>query len=178
MIILGVDPGTICTGYGVIKYVNNELIYVASGIINTPKTEEMPPRLESIYDNLAKVIKKNKPNEFALETAFYGKNVQSTLKIGYARGVSMLVAAHHGLKVSEYAPREIKKAVVGKGSSTKEQVQFMVKTLTGVDVSKMKLDETDAIAVAICHALNSGKIKSKGKSWKSFADANPDLIIE
>lgn len=92
MIILGVDPGTICTGYGVIKYVNNELIYVASGIINTPKTEEMPPRLESIYDNLAKVIKKNKPNEFALETAFYGKNVQSTLKIGYARGVSMLVA--------------------------------------------------------------------------------------
>ena len=80
MIILGVDPGTICTGYGVIRYVNNEIVYITSGVIKTPKTNEMPPRLESIYDELAKVIKKTKPDDFALETAFYGRNVQSALK--------------------------------------------------------------------------------------------------
>ncbi len=177
MIILGVDPGTICTGFGVIKYSNNELIYVASGIIIPSKTNELPPRLEVIYDKLSEVIKKYKPNEFALETAFYGKNIQSTLKIGYARGVSMLAAIHGGLRIAEYSPREIKKSVVGKGSSSKEQVQFMIKTLLGIDVSKKKLDETDALAVAVCHALQNHFVKTKAGNWKDFIEANPDRVI-
>lgn len=178
MIILGVDPGTICTGYGIIRYINNELIYIGSGIIMPPKVKELPPRLEVIYDSLLDVIKKYRPDEFALETAFYGKNVQSTMKIGYARGVSMLAAIHGKLRISEYSPREIKKSVVGKGSSSKEQIQFMIKTLLGIDVTKMKLDETDALAVAVCHALQNTLVKPKGKSWKAFLDANPDRIIQ
>lgn len=178
MIILGVDPGTICTGYGVIKYVNNELVYITSGIITPPKTKDLPPRLEVIYDSLSAIIEKNKPDEFAIETAFYSKNVQSTLKIGYARGVSLLAAIHKKLRISEYSPREIKKSVVGKGASSKEQVKFMIKTLLGLEVSNMKLDETDALAVAVCHALQNTLVKPKGRSWKSFIDANPDRIIQ
>lgn len=178
MIILGVDPGTINTGFGVIEFINNELVYINSGIITPPKTKEVPPRLEVIYDDLIKVMKKNKPDEFALETAFYGKNVQSTLKIGYARGVALLAAAHRKLPVAEYSPREIKKAVVGKGASSKEQVHFMIKTLLNIDVSRMKFDETDALAVAVCHALQNKKNKPKGRGWKSFVEANRDRIIE
>ena len=178
MIILGVDPGTICTGYGIVKFVNDELTYVASGIINTPKTKELPPRLEAIYDRLYEVINKYHPDTFALETAFYGKNVQSTLKIGYARGVSLLAAAHNELKIFEYSPREIKKSVVGNGSSSKEQVQYMIKTLLRIDVKTKKLDETDALAVAICHAFNNGKKKTKNSSWKSFVESNPDRIVK
>src|SRR4030042_4392276 len=96
MRILGIDPGTIITGYGIIEYEKNELKHVASGTINISPTKEFAPRLKKIYDELNQIIKKFHPDEIALETAFYGKNVQSALKIGYARGVSMLVAVHNG----------------------------------------------------------------------------------
>ena len=152
MRIIGIDPGTLFTGYGIIEFDRNELTYVTSGIIKIPSTKQQAPRLERIYDELKRVIKKYKPEEFALETSFYGKNAQSALKIGYARGVSMLVAVHNGLEVKEYAPREIKKAVVGNGAASKEQVQFMVKKLIGINKTEIKFDETDALAVAICCA--------------------------
>ena len=173
------DPGTIITGYGIIDFENNELSYVTSGTINIPATKDFGPRLQKIYDELASLIKKYKPQEFSLETAFYGKNVQSALKIGYARGVSLLAAAHSGLNIKEYSPREIKKSVVGKGSSTKEQVQYMIKGLLALKKSKMKFDESDALAAAICHALktNSHSGFKRSKSWKQFIEANPDKII-
>src|SRR4030042_3136064 len=113
MIILGVDPGTITTGYGIIQYKRDGFLRLASGIILTPAVKELAPRLEVIYDELDKLIKKYKPEEFSIETAFYGKNVQSAMKIGYARGVSILAAVHNKIPTSEYSPREIKKSVVG-----------------------------------------------------------------
>ncbi len=177
MRILGVDPGTLFAGYGIIDFENNELIQVAAGIIKIKPSEEMPSRLKTIYDGLTELISKYKPDEFALETAFYGKNVQSTLKIGYARGVSLLAASNNGLIIKEYSPREIKKSVVGNGASSKEQVQFMIKKLLALKKTKMKFDESDALAVAICHAFKTNSFSKKSKNWKEFIKENPDRVI-
>ncbi|MFA7227462.1 MAG: crossover junction endodeoxyribonuclease RuvC [Melioribacteraceae bacterium] len=178
MRILGVDPGTIFTGYGIIDFEENELKYVAAGVIKIQPTKEMPPRLKTIHDNLNKLIVQYKPDEFAIETAFYGKNVQSALKIGYARGVSMLTAINHDLTIKEYSPREIKKSVVGNGASSKEQVQFMIKKLLAIRKVKMKFDESDALAVAICHAFKTNSFSKKSRNWKEFVKENPDRVIE
>jgi crossover junction endodeoxyribonuclease RuvC len=178
MRILGVDPGTLFTGYGIIDFENNEVVHVAAGVIKIPSTKDFAPRLQIIYDTLCEIIKKHKPEQFALETAFYGKNAQSALKIGYARGVSLLSAAHYGLAIKEYSPREIKKAITGNGAASKEQVQYMIKTLTGIRKTKMKFDESDALAVAICHAFKLNTFTHRSKSWKDFAEANPDKIIQ
>ncbi|MCZ7602713.1 MAG: crossover junction endodeoxyribonuclease RuvC [Melioribacteraceae bacterium] len=177
MTIIGIDPGTIFTGFGVIKYHRNQLSLIDSGIIKTPAVKEMAPRLEAIYNELSLLIRKYDPDAFALETAFYGKNVQSALKIGYARGVSMLAAKHNNLDTAEYSPREVKKSVVGNGAASKEQVQYMIKKLLSIRKTKIKFDETDALAVAICHAFKlSSPLKTSG-SWKKFIEANPDKII-
>ncbi len=178
MIILGIDPGTKLTGYGIVAFDNNELSYVGSGIIQPPSTASLAEKLEKIYDEIEKLIKKYKPTEFSLETAFYGKNVQSVMKIGYVRGISLLVSAHNGLDPAQYSPREIKKAVVGTGAASKEQVQFMVKKLLGLRKEKMKTDESDALAAAICHAFKKGSPVKKNKTWANFVKDNPDLIIE
>jgi crossover junction endodeoxyribonuclease RuvC len=178
MRIIGVDPGTIFTGFGIVDYDKIDLKYVAAGVIKMPAVKEIAPRLEKIYNELDKLIKQHRPDEFALETAFYGKNIQSTLKIGYARGVSMLAAIHNGVPIKEYSPREIKKAVVGKGASSKEQVQYMIKKLLALNKTKMKFDESDALAVAICHAFKINSKSMKSRSWKEFITKNPDRVID
>ncbi len=178
MIILGVDPGTNITGFGIIKYQGNSFTRVKSGIIKLPTKKSLPQKLEIIYDELSKVIRTYKPEEFAIETAFYGKNVQSAMKIGYARGVSLLAAVHNKLGTSEYSPREIKKSVVGSGSASKEQVNFMICNLLDIEDDKMKFDETDALAVAMCHAFRVRSPIKKSSSWKAFVEAFPDRIIE
>ncbi len=178
MTIIGVDPGSIITGFGIIKFENNSLAYIHSGIITTPKIKEVPPRLETIYDELDRLIKIYKPNHFSIETAFYAKNIQSVMKIGYVRGVSLLAAIHNKLEISEYSPREIKKSVVGNGGASKEQVQFMIKKLMNINQTMLKFDESDALAIAICHAFKSNNPVKSGGSWKNFIEANPDKIIE
>lgn len=178
MIIFGVDPGTICTGFGIVKHTNNELTNIHSGVIQPPAGNEIPLKLEFIYNELDRLIKKYKPDQFSLETAFYGKNVQSALKIGYVRGISMLAAVHNGLPVGEYSPREVKKSVVGNGAASKEQVQFMVQKILYLKKDKIKFDETDALAVAICHCFKLNSPIKKSGSWKAFVEANPDKIIE
>ncbi|MGK9368335.1 crossover junction endodeoxyribonuclease RuvC [Melioribacter sp. Ez-97] len=179
MRILGVDPGTLITGFGIIDFKDNEISYIASGIIRIPAVNDFSLRLKKIHDDLTAVIKKYKPDEFALETAFYGKNVQSALKIGYARGVSLLTAAQNNLTVREYSPREIKKAVCGKGSSSKQQIQFMISKICDIKTSDLKYDETDALAVAVCHAFKfkAPASKSKSRNWKEFIEKNPDRIL-
>jgi crossover junction endodeoxyribonuclease RuvC len=177
MIIIGVDPGTIITGFGIIKYEKNQLSYIHSGIIQTPKTKEIPPRLEVIYNELDRIIKLYNPSSFAIETAFYNKNIQAVLKIGYVRGVSLLVAQHNNLEIGEYSPREIKKSVVGNGGASKEQVQFMIKKLMSLKEDFSKFDESDALAIAACHAFKKDSLSHKSGSWKKFAEANPDKII-
>lgn len=177
MIILGVDPGTNITGYGIIRQSGNSYSRISSGLINLPSSKPIPQRLEIIYNELDRIIKKFNPDEFAIETAFYGKNVQSAMKIGYARGVSILAAVHNKLPVSEYSPREIKKSVVGKGAASKEQVNYMIKTLLNLKLLKLKLDESDALATALCHAFRMKTPLKKTKSWKSFVETYPDRVI-
>ena len=177
MIILGIDPGTNITGFGVIKYEKNSFIKIASGIIRLPSTRSIPSRLKIIYEELDLLIKRYKPNEFAIETAFYGKNVQSAMKIGYARGVSILAAVHNDIPTSEYSPREVKKSVVGKGAASKEQVSYMIKSLLTLKKDGIKSDETDALAIALCHAFKMKNPVKRNMSWKQFTEAFPDRVI-
>ena len=177
MVILGVDPGTIHTGFGVVRLQNNKLSLLHSGIVKIPGHLTIGEKLELIYNSLDEIIKKFNPDEFAIETAFYGKNVQSAMKIGYARGVSLLAATHNKVPANEYSPREVKKAVVGTGAASKEQVGFMVATLLNINTSDMKFDESDALAVAICHSFRVKTPAAKSKSWKSFIEAFPERVI-
>ncbi|PIQ08261.1 MAG: crossover junction endodeoxyribonuclease RuvC [Ignavibacteriales bacterium CG18_big_fil_WC_8_21_14_2_50_31_20] len=177
MIIIGVDPGTIITGFGIIKYENSKLNYLYSGIIKTPSTKEIPPRLESIYDELQRLISNYNPTQFAIETVFYNNNIQSILKIGYVRGIALLAAQKCKLEICEYSPREVKKSVVGNGAASKEQVQFMVKKLLNLQNDFPKFDESDALAIATCHAFKKDSLSHKSGSWKKFVEANPDKVL-
>lgn len=178
MVILGIDPGTVITGFGIINFKDNSFEYIDSGIIKPVPKSEMHFRLDEIYTAITDIIDRYKPEQFAIETAFYGKNVQSAMKIGYARGVSMLAAVRKNLPLGEYSPREVKKSVVGKGGASKEQVTYMVATLLNLKTDDMKFDETDALAVACCHALKMNSPLAKKGSWKSFVTSNPDRIID
>ena len=179
MIILGVDPGTNITGYGLIEYTNNKFKRVSHGVIKLPLKKSISEKIEIIYKELDKLLKTYKPDEFAIETAFYGKNVQSAMKIGYARGVSLLAAIHNKIPASEYSPREVKKAVVGKGAASKEQVNYMVQAILNVKKIKFKPDESDALAIALCHAFRmKAPSFKKSKSWKDFINANPERVIK
>jgi len=179
MIILGVDPGTNITGYGLIEYTNNKFRRISHGVIKLPSQKTISEKIEIIYAELDKLLKTYKPDEFAIETAFFGKNVQSAMKIGYARGVSLLAAVHNKIPASEYSPREVKKAVVGKGAASKQQINYMVMTILNSKKIKFKPDESDALAIALCHAfrLKAPSFK-KSKSWKEFIEANPDRVIK
>jgi crossover junction endodeoxyribonuclease RuvC len=177
MIILGVDPGTIFTGYGIVKQSKNTLTRLTSGLIKLPASQAIPQRLEIIYNELDRIMRTYKPDEFSIETAFYGKNVQSAMKIGYARGVSILAAIHNGIPVNEYSPREVKKSVVGNGAASKEQVSFMIKSLLELKSVEMKFDESDGLAVALCHAFRLSSPVKKSKDWKSFIEAFPERVI-
>ena len=178
MIILGVDPGTLFTGYGLIKQNKNNCTFVKNGFIKLPSSKLLPEKLEMIYDELDKIIKIYKPDEFAIETAFYGKNVQSAMKIGYARGVSILAAVHNKIETSEYSPREIKKSVVGTGAASKEQVSYMIRTILKIEDVKMRFDESDALAVALCHAFRMKSPLKRSNNWKAFIEAYPERIID
>lgn len=177
MIILGVDPGTIVTGFAIIKNEKNVISLIESGVVKLHAMKNLQEKLEIIYNELSMLIKKYKPNEFAIETAFYGKNVQSAMKIGYARGVSILAAAHYKIPSNEYSPREIKKSIVGTGAASKEQVNYMVKTLLNIKNSEMKFDESDACAVALCHVFRLKIPTSRKNSWKKFIESYPERVI-
>lgn len=178
MVILGVDPGTTITGYGVVKFGKNNFKRLAHGSIKLPANKTLPEKLEIIYNELIKLINLYKPDEFAIETAFYGKNVQSAMKIEYARGVSLLAAVHSKVPSSEYSPGEVKKAVVGKGSASKEQVGYMVKAILKLKRVKFKPDESDALAIALCHAFRMKMpTLKKSKGWKEFIEAYPERVI-
>ena len=177
-VVLGIDPGTIVTGYGIVGQLGSAMKLLACGAIrNTPGTP-MPARLKKIYQELRTLVDAHGPTECAIESAFYGKNAQSALKLGHARGVSLLVAAERDIPTAEYSPREVKKAVVGRGNASKEQVQFMVKSILGPDTPRMLLDASDALAVAICHIHRCGAPARSFKDWKSYIDAHPERVRE
>ena len=178
MVILGVDPGTLVTGYGVIEAHGSQFRLITSGAIENHSTTAMPARLKLIYDSICRVIERTHPNEFALETAFYGKNAQSALKLGHARGVAMLAAVSHGVQTFEYSPREVKRAITGSGAASKQQVQFMMSSLLHLKKLPEHYDTTDALAVAVCHMHRTLAGQSNGtfKSWKSFLSAHPEKV--
>jgi crossover junction endodeoxyribonuclease RuvC len=135
-------------------------------------------RLKQIYDTLVEVIEAYKPDEFAIETAFYGKNVQSTLKLGHARGVSILAAVNKQIPTAEYSPREIKKSVAGLGGASKEQVRYMVCQILKIKSLPKQMDISDAIAVALCHhnRLMNGSHTKKTSSWTDYVANNPSKV--
>ncbi|NUN69731.1 MAG: crossover junction endodeoxyribonuclease RuvC [Bacteroidetes bacterium] len=178
MIILGVDPGTLIAGYGVIERNGAALTLLDVGVIRNSGSDSMPLRLKRIYSTLCGVIERFHPDEFAIETAFYSKNAQSALKIGQARGVSILAGVNHEIPVSEYAPREVKKAVTGKGAASKEQVQYMMMTMLKLKETPKHFDSTDALAVAVCHAFRISAPRAGFKDWKSYIEAHPERIIK
>lgn len=153
MRILGIDPGSVTTGYGVVDQLRGDLTLVASGSVRTPRGAELPVRLHAIWVALTDLIRDTAPDVVAVESPFAGKNVKSLIQLAHARGVALLAARAAGLEVIEYAPRAVKSAVVGYGSAEKQQVAHMV-TILLPQTKGLKLgeDATDALAVAICHA--------------------------
>jgi crossover junction endodeoxyribonuclease RuvC len=156
VIYFGIDPGSAITGYGIIRVSNNTLSYVDAGVIVTDKRALLPRKLEVIYDALHEKLSEFKPDCASIEEAFYAKNVHTTLVLGHARGVAILAAQKLSIPVLEFTPRVIKKAVVGNGNATKEQVEFMVKTILRLPRKEIHSDMYDALAAALC-AYNHSK---------------------
>ena len=150
-LILGIDPGSVKTGFGIVNTVGGRHEYVASGVIRLPTTEELPARLKLIFDSLSEIIMLHSPQEVAVEQVFMARNAGSALKLGQARGAAMVACVNRGLPVAEYSARAIKQAVVGTGAASKQQVQLMVKTLLKLPAAPQE-DAADALAAAICHA--------------------------
>ncbi|UCD84628.1 MAG: crossover junction endodeoxyribonuclease RuvC [Deltaproteobacteria bacterium] len=150
MRVLGIDPGSIVTGYGVIEEENNRLLHIDNGGIFTDSNADYPQRLKEIYERLKLVVKQFSPEVMAVEDIFYARNARAALKLAHCRGVILLCAVHSGIDVCEYTPLEIKQAVVGYGRAGKKQVQRMVKTLLNLP-EIAQIDASDALAVAICH---------------------------
>ena len=152
MKILGIDPGLIQTGFGLINIKNNnEIKLIDYGIIKPLLKDTLPKRLLTIFDDICEIIKIHKPQIFVIEDIFYGKNIKSALKLGQARGVAMVAAAAHNLPIHEYSARKVKQAITGNGNATKEQIQFMVKTILNLQSLPSPMDASDALAIAICH---------------------------
>ncbi|MCF2947703.1 crossover junction endodeoxyribonuclease RuvC [Paraglaciecola aquimarina] len=165
-IILGIDPGSRITGYGVIKKIGANSEYVGSGCIRVQGTE-LAPRLKQIFDGVSEIIQQYQPTEFAIEQVFMAKNPDSALKLGQARGAAIVAATTFDLPVAEYSARQIKQSVVGKGSADKSQVQHMVTYLLKLG-AKPQADAADALAVALCHNhTQQSLIKMSGQASKT-----------
>ena len=159
---MGIDPGSSCTGYGIIEEINSVLKVVHWGSVKSKPRQPFPQRLKLIYDELVMVIHEFNPDEVAIEDMFFATNVKSALKLGQTRGIAVLSAVNEGKPVAEYSPLEVKQSVVGYGRAEKAQVQDMVTSLLKLKEKPEPLDASDALAVAICHihtATTSSRIK-------------------
>ena len=179
-IILGIDPGTNIMGYGVIKVVSNKAEMVAMGIIDMRKMTDPYLRLGNIFQRVKGIIEEYLPDEMAIEAPFFGKNIQSMLKLGRAQGVAIAAAINHDIPIFEYAPLKIKMAITGQGQASKEQVADMLLRLLKLDKGNLPkfMDATDALGVAYCHYLQTGRpIKDVSyKGWKDFINKNKERI--
>lgn len=151
MLVLGVDPGTAITGYGLVHEQDDRLSLVECGVVTTPSSQPLPERLQTIYKGLSDVIRRCQPEEAAVEELFFSRNVRTALSVGHARGVALLALADAGLSIYEYKPLEVKQAVAGYGGADKQQVQEMVRMLLNLDRVPQPDDAADAVAVAVCH---------------------------
>ena len=179
-IILGIDPGTIVMGYGILRVSGNKPALEAMGILQLNKYEDHYLRLRKIFERVLSLIDQYHPDELAIEAPFFGKNVQSMLKLGRAQGVAMAAALERDIPIFEYAPLKIKMAITGNGNASKEQVADMLKRFLRIPSASMlpQLDATDGLAAAFCHYLQSNLPvqEKKYNGWKDFIAKNPDKI--
>ena len=155
MRIIGIDPGLLCTGFGILDISGNEFSIVDYGVVKTNSKDPLNIRLKTIYEDLEYIINRYKPSVMSIEQIFYGKNVKAALLLGHARGIPMLLSTNNGLPLFEFSARRIKQSLTGNGNATKEQVQFMVKNLLSMDKIPEPIDASDALAIAICYKQNS-----------------------
>ena len=179
-IILGFDPGTNIMGYGVIGITGKKFEMITLGIIHLAKLENHALKLQKIHERSLSLIDMYNPDEVALEEPFFGKNVQSMLKLGRAQGVAMAAALHRGLPIFEYTPKKVKKSITGNGNASKEQVAAMLQSLLNFQDLPKFLDETDAVAVALCHFFQSGNsaegLSKQYTGWDAFIKDNDERV--
>ena len=179
-VILGIDPGTVVMGYGVLQVKNNVLSVVTLGVLKLDRYKDQADRLKVIFDRTTEIIKEYHPDEMAIEAPFFGKNVQSMLKLGRAQGVCIASALALNIPICEYAPRKIKQSITGNGAASKEQVAAMLQSILMSSMKDLPLDATDGLAAAVCHHFNnSGKSTAsvsgkKVSDWSAFIKQNPD----
>lgn len=177
-IILGIDPGTTIMGYGIIKSSNKNIEVIAIGIIELHKLSDHYLKLKRIFERTSQLIDQYNPDELSIEAPFFGKNVQSMLKLGRAQGAAISAALNRSVPIFEYAPRKIKLSITGSGSASKEQVAAILQNTLKLEELPKKLDATDGLAVAVCHHYQSALPTSTGsvKNWKDFVSKNPDRV--
>ncbi|MBI4946926.1 MAG: crossover junction endodeoxyribonuclease RuvC [Bacteroidetes bacterium] len=178
-IILGIDPGTTIMGYGVLHIKGRKMILLTAGVIELHKINDHFTKLKRIFDRVVQLIDEYKPDELAIEAPFYGKNVQSMLKLGRAQGVAISAALSRMIPIFEYAPRKIKMAITGNGNASKEQVAAMLQKILQIKEMPAKLDATDGLAAAVCHHFQNATPLPAGKtynSWKDFISKNPGRV--
>ena len=173
-IILGIDPGTNILGYGLIGITNKKITLISTGVVRMSKLENHQLKLKKIFESITHLIEEYYPDEVAVEAPFFGKNVQSMLKLGRAQGVAMAASLVKDLPIEEYSPRKIKQSITGNGASSKEQVASMLLTILKLKALPKELDASDGIAVAVCHYFqNIQTSKSSYSGWKDFIKNNP-----
>lgn len=179
MIILGVDPGSRATGYGLIDTSGGDEQAVTFDTIRLDGTDSHPERLKQIYARIVQLIDEHDPEEFAIEMPVYGQNPQAMLKLGRAQAAAMMAALNHDLPVAQYTPKEVKKSVTGNGNASKKQVRFMVQSILSTPDAKLTHDAADALAIALCHGNRDAHGDSESYTgWASFVEANPDRVSE
>lgn len=179
-IILGIDPGTLQMGYGIIEVRGSRLILLEMDTLKLSSKKDNHQRLQMIHEKVASIIKKFKPDFFAIEAPFFGKNVQSMLKLGRAQGVAIAAAMSAGLEVTEYSPKKVKQSITGNGNADKEQVFKMLQRILSFEHKPKYYDASDALAVAVCHHFQqtsplAGNTK-KLNGWEDFIKTNPGRI--
>jgi len=176
---MGIDPGTLIMGYGILKVSNKELCLISAGAIELNKIKDTHLKLKTIFDSVIKLIDTHHPDELAIEAPFFGKNVQSMLKLGRAQGVAIAAALSRELSIAEYAPKKIKQSITGNGNASKEQVAEMLARILNVKFQQKHLDASDGVAAALCHHFqgNTNGSNKKNTNWSSFIKQNPEKLI-
>lgn len=175
-VILGIDPGTNNMGFGIVRIEDKAVRFVKMGVLKIDAKREQLLKLKDIFEETSRLIETYSPDVLSIEAPFYGKNIQSMLKLGRAQGVAIAAAVHRDIPVFEYSPRKVKLAVTGKGSASKEQVAAMLHYLVDFKCDSMPFDATDALAIAICHHVQNKFIVENNRysGWESFLSKNPE----
>ncbi|GAB4144449.1 MAG: crossover junction endodeoxyribonuclease RuvC [Bacteroidia bacterium] len=176
-VVLGIDPGTTIMGFGVIQINGNRMMLLDIGVVKLNKIDDHALKLQEIFRKTQDLVEKHLPDEFAVEAPFFGKNVQSMLKLGRAQGVAIAAAINKNIPVFEYSPKKIKMSITGNGNASKEQVALMLQQLLNFRDLPKYLDATDGLAAAVCHYFQNKGVTGNDKkfgSWQAFLSANPD----